>query len=301
MAEFSVARPQLGTIRAVTYTVPDLRVVEEAYTRWLHYRVVARDAIPHEVAVAWRAPAIAGCPLLTLGPASGEAAYLRFIEHPSASGWRALTTHGWNVSEFVVQDVDALAASFTDSPFRILVPPASLQRFPMIRAMQVAGPCGECLYFTQVGPGSNLSLASAHSFVGRAFIVVAGGPDLEALFRTYAIFDNPIDPPVATRVHVISLANGLPPETEHRHGLVKLPGGTLIELDQYPSVTRPRVTAAGCLPPGMAMVTFSTARLSDDAATRTTQRALLPGSDAATVVMAGAAGEVIELMEFADA
>jgi hypothetical protein len=284
MPEPSLTRPRLGSIRAVTYTVPDLRVVEETYPRWLEYRVISRDGVPASVARAWHAPDLAERPVLTLAPASGEPVYLRFVAAPEAAGWSALTTHGWNVSEIVVEDVDALAAALADSPFRIIGPPASLQRFPMIRAMQVLGPLGECLYFTQVGEGSGLDLARARSFVGRIFIVVAGGPDLDALFRTYSVFANDIDPPVSTRVRVISLANDLPPETEHLHGLVKLRDGTLIELDRYPPATRARRTISGVLPAGMAMVTLSATSLAQE-----------------STVMVGAAGELIELVEAPDA
>lgn len=155
-----------------------------------------------------------------------------------------------------MQDVDALAASFAGSPFRIIGAPASLTRFPMIRAMQVIGPAGECLYFTQVGAGSGLDLARAQAPVGRVFIVVAGGPDVQRMFDAYAPFVNEIDPPVRTRVRVISLANALPDDTLHAHGLVKLPQGSLVELDEYPSVTTPREEPPGGLPPGMAVVTF---------------------------------------------
>lgn len=301
MPDSTVARPRLGSIRAVTYTVPDVRVIEDTYPRWLDYRVVARGELPAAVADAWRTPAVAHCPVLTLAPASGEPVYLRFIESPEAAGWKALTTHGWNVSEIAVQDVDALAAELADSPFRIIGPPTSLQRFPMIRAMQVIGPLGECLYFTQVGEGCGLDLAAARSFVGRVFIVVAGGPDLDALFRTYAVFANDIDPPVSTRVRVISLANDLPPETEHLHGLVKLRDGTLIELDQYPAVTRSRAMISGTLPAGMAMVTFAVDALPRRDGTRGEECVFLPDADSPATVISGAAGELVELMETADA
>jgi hypothetical protein len=273
----------LESIRSVTYTVPDLAPVEQAYTRWLRYRVIERGAFPEAVARACNAPSASGLPSLTLGPESGEPVHVRFVQDPRSAGWRALTTHGWNCSEIVVRDVDALAGQLTDSPFRIIGPPTSLQRFPMIRAMQVVGPAGECLYLTQVGLGSGLKLPRAQSFVGRVFIVVAGGADLAALFHTYERFGNDFDPPVATRVRVISLANGLPPETEHRHGLVKLGDGTLIELDQYPEGTRPRPRNAGALPQGMALVTFAVRGLEDPR------------------IVEGAAGELIELTEAADA
>lgn len=290
-------REALGRIRAVTYTVPDLQSIEETYTRWLRYRVVARGEVPAAVAASWGAPAMSGCAFATLAPESGEDTYLRFIHDPLAGDWHALKTHGWNVSELVVRDVDALAVSLAESPFRIIGPPASLQRFPMIRAMQVLGPCGECLYFTQVGDGSGLDLAQAESLVGRVFIVVAGGPDLLALFATYAIFENDVDPPVATRVRVISLANDLPLDTEHAHGLIKLGEGTLIELDRYPDATRPRATRAGALPPGMAMVSFDIDDLGVAEPIGPIAPALLPHGESRAAVLRGAAGELIELVE----
>lgn len=288
---------RLACIHAVTCCVPDLKAIEDSYGQWLDYRVLERGAIPEAVAAAWGAPRSAGASYLTLGPASGEAAYLRFVQDERSRGWRALTTHGWNVTEFVVQDVDALASAFDGSPFRIIGPPTSLQRFPMIRAMQVLGPAGECMYFTQVGPGSGLDLAPAESFVGRVFIVVAGGPDLGAMFDAYGRFDNAVDPPVSTRVRVISLLNGLPEETGYSHGLVKLGSGTLIELDQYPEQTRPRAVLRDTLPPGMAIVSFSVTGTDEDDRLAWSQPALFPGARKLAATMRGATGELIELVE----
>src|SRR5690606_29252612 len=251
----ATAKPRLRSIREVTYTVPDIKVIEEAYTRWLRYRVCERGTVSAGDATRWTAPAMAGRPYITRVPASGEVVAMRFRAAPAAR-WTALTSHGWNVSVIVVQDVDALAAELRASPFRIIGEPTSLTRFPMIRAMQVIGPANECLYFTQVGDGSGLDLAQAQSYVGRVFIVVAGGPDVSALFRTYEQFDNEIDPPVSTPVRVISIANGLPLDTLHAHGLVKIGSGSLIELDQYPATTGPRFVPPNSLPSGMAVVTF---------------------------------------------
>ncbi len=249
-------RPVLRAIRAVTYAVPDLAAIEDAYIGELGYQVVARGVISETEARKWRAPAMAGRRSLALGPASGEAVHLRFVESPAAAGWRALTTFGWNATEFVVQNVEALAARLDGGAFSIIGPPKGLTRFPMIRAMQAIGPAGECCYFTEVGPGSGLELADARSFVGRVFIVVAAGPDADALFAPYTRLANAVEAPVATPVKVISDAHGLPETTLHRHGLVRLPGGCLIELDAYPPTAQGRAVAEGELPPGMAMVSF---------------------------------------------
>ena len=276
----------LGAIRAVTYTVPDLSAVERAYAGELGYTIVSRRCVSAARARAWGAPGIEGFPSLVLGPASGEAVYLRFVQDPAAVGWRALRTYGWNATEFVVQDVDALAARLAGGPFEIIGPPRSLTRFPMIRAMQAIGPAGECCYFTQVGPGSGMDLAPARSFVGRVFIVVAAGPDVDAMYAPYREFANVREPPVATPVRVISAAHDLPPETTHRHGLVRLGEGTLVELDEYPRSARARERIEGRLPAGMAVVTFdldSPGGVPADA------------TPAAAVTMTGAAGELIEL------
>lgn len=289
-------RQVLGAIRAVTYAVPDLQVIERAYADHLGYVVAARGRVRADLARAWGAPELAGLRMLLLTPASGEAIFLRFIEDSRAGAWTALTTHGWNATEFVVQDVDALALRLQRSPFQIIGPPKGLTRFPMIRAMQAIGPAGECCYFTEVGAGSGLSLAAARAFVGRVFIVVAAGPDADALFTPYRGFANAMDPPVATPIAVISRAHGLPPETPHRHGLVRLPHGTLIELDQYPPAARARPCVPGRLPPGMAMVTFDVESVAGHPDPVPLAPDDLPQVKGFSAHLRGAADELIELV-----
>jgi hypothetical protein len=286
----------LGAIRAVTYSVPDLGAIERAYVNELGYTVSARSRISGAQARSWNAPAVEGFAALVLAPGSGEAVYLRFIEDVDAAGWGALKTFGWNVTEFVVQDVDALATRLAGGAFEIIGPPRALTRFPMIRAMQAIGPAGECCYFTEVGPGSGLDLADARAFVGRVFIVVAAGPDADALFAPYSGFANPVDPPVATPVRVISRAHDLPSETKHRHGLVRLTEGTLVELDEYPASARRRDSIDGKLPPGMAVVTFGVDSLGDHAFVAPPAACELPGIEGSSACLRGATGELIELV-----
>lgn len=293
------ARPALGTIRAVTYAAPDLEAIEAAYVGVLGYQVAARTTVDPAMALAMGAPGSGGRAMLLLGPASGEPAYLRFVHSPAAAGWQALRTFGWNATEYVVQDVEALAARLEGGPFRVIGPPKGLTRFPMIRAMQAIGPAGECCYFTEVGPGSGLDLAPALSFVGRVFIVVAAGPDVDVLFGPYARFANAVDPPVATPVQVISDAHGLPPDTRHPHGLVRLAGGTMIELDGYPPSAKPRTVTPGELPPGMAAVAFDAGDLDLASAAfdflAEPVASSLPGGGLAASFR-GAAGELVELV-----
>jgi len=285
-----------GTIRAVTTVVPDLQKVEQAYVRYLDYRVIHRGIVDAATAATWRAPRCAGRECLVLGPASGSPVWLRFVGVPDAPIVPALTTHGWNATEILVEDPDALAARLEGSPFRIIGPPRSLTRFPMIRAMQVLGPVGECLYFTRTGADNGLGLPQARAFVDEVFIVVGAGPAIAPLMDWYAAHGNTIDPPVATPVGVISAANGLPPDTLHAHGLIKLPDGKLIELDEYPAACGPRPQADDDLPPGMAMVTFEWRGALPPRATAGAA-GLLPGNGAnRSAVLVGIAGERVELL-----
>ena len=297
-------RPQsvmLGPVRAVTLVVRDPHAVAAAYASVLEYRLVARGTVSAPLAAAWAAPAAAGRDCLVLGPRSGEPVWLRLVaaaaHAPSAP---ALRTHGWNANEILVEDPDAIAARCDGVLFRVIGAPASLTRFPMIRAMQALGPAGECLYFTRVGPGSGLDLASARGFVDRTFIVVVGGADLAALLAFYGSFGNELDPPVRTPVRVISSAHGLPADTLHGHALVKLGAGTFVELDEYPPSARPRAAPEGDLPCGYAIVTFGGRAPAHLPPLGPAAPCALPGAEhQPALTYLGPAGERLELLEAA--
>jgi catechol 2,3-dioxygenase-like lactoylglutathione lyase family enzyme len=266
----------LGSICGVTIVVPDLDPIERAYTNYLGMRVASRGKVAAAQAQAWGAPACAGCDTLTLMPEIGEETSLRFVADPAAGRCAPFTTFGWNATEITVRDTDALAARLAHSPFRIIGAPANLKGFESIRAMQVLGPAGECLYLTDVR--AEPSLAQACSAVGQVFIVVVAGGDIEAMSVFYATrFANGISAPVDIPIGVISTANDLPATTRYKLALLTLPGGTRIELDEYPPNSGPRPTVPGHLPPGMAIVSFRAEPHAGGACLR------------------GAAGEIIEL------
>ncbi len=296
----------LGSIHAVTTTVPDLASIESAYSHYLGYRTVETGVVSAATAARWGAPAAAGRRLLIMQPGSGVPAYLRFVESPAVDGWSALRTHGWNATELIIQDTDALAERLADSPFKIIGPPADLDGFPMIRAMQVVGPGGECLYLTRVGPGSGFDLPEAKSFVDRVFIVVVGTGDLSVATEFYARLGNPAGEPGTSRVSVLSNANALPLDTKYSLTMVELKSGTLIEVDQYPAVARPRPIPPGQLPPGMAIVTVGADNLDEcdfaDAFVSPPGICDIPpfvGRRSATI--RGPWGELIELVEDTEA
>jgi catechol 2,3-dioxygenase-like lactoylglutathione lyase family enzyme len=284
------------SILAVTTVVPDLAAIEAAYTAHLGYRVVGRGTIDARLARAWAAPAMAGRALLVLGPASGEPVLLRFVAAPTARGYAALKTLGWNATELLVEDPDALAERLRDSPFRIVGPPRDLQFNPRIRALQALGPAGELLYLTRIPPGGSLfDLGSARSFVDRTFIVVLGGrsmPAMQAFYRD--VLGLPVTPARPSRVEVLNEAWGYDEEHQIPLGIAQLPKDFLVELDEYPAAALPRTTPDGELPPGMAMVTFAVRSLDGLAA-----RAVAPYAGRRAVLLRGGAGELVELVEVA--
>ncbi len=266
----------LGSICAVTTVVHDLDPIEHAYTRFLGMRVVARNKVTPAQAAAWGAPACVERDTITLAPETGQATTMRFIADPAAGISAPFTTFGWNATEITVRNTDALAERLAESPFRIIGPPSNLKGFEHIRAMQVVGPAGECLYLTDVHADATLAQASAD--VGQVFIVVVGGPDIDALSAFYAgRFGNEISDPVRVPIGVINAANKLPADTRHALAIMKLQHGTRVELDGYPPGTAPRTIVPGHLPPGMAIVSFREV------------------SQSGVSCIRGAAGEILEL------
>ncbi len=293
------------TIVAVTMAAPDLMAVEAAYSRYLHYQTIERGVVSAELARGWDAPAVEGRQYVLMQPQSGEPVYLRFVQSPATPGYAPLTTHGWNATEILVEDPDKLAEQLRDSPFRIIGEPRPLNMNPKVKAMQVIGPANELLYLTRIPPGGSLfDLGSAKSFVDRTFIVVLGGPDMAAMQSFYrdqlGMKTTPASPAV---VNVVNDANGLAHDFAIPLGIVQLPKSFLIELDEYPKVTKPRPQRTGDLPPGMAMVSFDTTQA--ELAARTDKlswivppatRAGKPYDGRKAGLLRGAAGELIEVI-----
>ncbi len=291
----------LTAILAVTMTVPDLAAVERAYGEYLGYRVVERGEVAAELAELWGAPALAGREFLLMQPASGAPVYLRAIRQDAHPGFAAMRTHGWNSNEILVEDTYAIHERLKDSPFRIIGEPKGLSMNPEVIAMQALGPAEELVYLTRIPPGKSLfNLGSAQSFVDRTFIVVLGGPDMEAMRGFYAGLGMPVTEPMDATISVLSKDWGLPPEHQFKLGIVRFPENFLIELDEYPPEAQPRPRRPGELPPGMAMVGFTVDSLDGlDLQFEAPPRAVAaaPYDGRRVAVARGAAGELIELVE----
>ena len=253
------AGPALGPIRCVTFTAPDLGAVEDAYRQFLGYRAVARGSVDDALARAWGAPAAAGAAMLELAPEAADDFRFRVVQGPGSNDYLPFGSYGWNAAEILVRDVDALAERLAHSPFEIVGEPQDLSFSEDIRAMQVLGPGRELLYLTQFKrPVPGLDVPETRCDVDRTFIVILGGPSMDALQDFYADkFSVPRAPAVESRVKGMSAAFGLDPEHRYPSAALPLAGKCLIEVDQMPDAAKPRVARPEHLPPGISIVSFA--------------------------------------------
>ncbi len=294
----------LGAIQTVTVTAVDLDEIEEVYGGHLKYTRVERTTVSEALAASWGAPGNAGREMLVMQPPSGADSYLRFVQGDDVPEFQTLRSYGWASTEIVCENVYQLAEELADGPFEVYQPPAVLgfDFTDAIHAFQVIGPAKELLYFTHIDepvPGLDLPMATAR--IDRTFVTICGGPSLDALEKFYKdVFGLDHGPRMDGNIRVINKAYGRPAGTKTTICTVDLPNQNLVELDQFPDEAIIRPQHEGCLPPGMAIVTFYHDNLDDLDVTYLTppaarQEKPYNGRRAGTII--GAAGELIELVE----
>ena len=293
----------LKSIVMVTMLVTNLNAVEEAYDSDLGYQVVEEGQIDRSLGSVWGARGMNKHPYMIMQPKSGAEVYLRFIEDKSMTNYRPMGTHGWNSTEILVEDPDALAVQLSNSSFKIIGQPYDLYPTPDApRAMQVLGPSNEIIYLTRIIPGgSGFNLGSAQSYVDRVFIMVVGGPSMKALQDFYSQKLNmPVTEASDWTIGVISRLNNLPEDTVYPLALVSFEQDFLIELDEYPSVVVPRKRAVNHLPSSTSVVSFLVDSLDNfDIKWRRPPQSIqnFPYNGRKVGVTIGPAGEWIELIE----
>jgi catechol 2,3-dioxygenase-like lactoylglutathione lyase family enzyme len=286
----------LKSIAIVTIAVTRLSGIESAYENYLGYDTVERGAVSADLAELWGAPASSGKPYLLMQPESGQPVYLRFIEGPPVEGYAPMTTLGWNATEILVKDPDAIAARLEDSPFEIIGPPKDLWDAPDApRAAQAIGPGNELLYLTR---NNNFEILTD---VDRVFIMVLAGASMPAMQNFYGgVFGLEVGDATPFQISVVSQAQGLPAETAYPLAVARVSSSFLIELDEYTPASPARPVDPGSLPPGISMVSFEVDDLDRfNVKWRGQPRAVavMPYGGREAAVLSGPAGEWIELIE----
>lgn len=301
--------PQLQRVRIATITTPQLDQVERDYARWLGYTVRERGRISKALASSWDATAVTNRRYILMSPDTAPDVYIRAIEIPASKNLitrtyiKPLTTHGWNAIEIIIDNLDALLAELKDSPFKWIAGPAPLSAYPTIHAFQVLGPSGEIIYFTaETGDRSKSILPLPNGKIGRIFIMVNGGPNIEQMLDLYADkfgLTRPIP-----RQRVLTLLNN----AQHTEPNQLLPIATLrlknfgnfLELDGYSSNATPRPREMRNLPLGIASASFSVPNLETLDLKWIRPPAVQPGLaylGRRTASLRGPAGELLELIE----
>jgi hypothetical protein len=296
----------LGPIRCVTITAEDPEALAGVYQQWLGYRrlrVDTPESVSAEMAAGWGAPDQQGAEHLLLAPERGDDFCFRIVRGATGD-YQALTTWGWNAAELIVENVDAMAERLVGSPFKLIGPPEDLSFTDAIRALQIEGPAREVLYLTQFKRQlPEFDTPVPRCAVDRTFIVILGGPDLEALQAYFQQrFQVPEVPIMPVKITVLSNALGLPAEQLHDLAALPLHGKSFIEADRYPPITRARQAPTGCLPPAISIVSFEVPSLQPflaDALGGVYRCELPPHRGARALSLRGAAGELIELIEAA--
>jgi catechol 2,3-dioxygenase-like lactoylglutathione lyase family enzyme len=306
VATAAAPQPQLLRIRMATFSAADLDAVERDYGRWLGYKVRERGVVSMELAGSWGAPRATGRAYLLMSSDAAPDVFIRAVQASPAAlalPYRPLTTFGWNGIELIVDDPDGLHAKLKDSPFRVIGEPAPLGAYPSIRAFQVVGPSGEVLYLTaETGDRSRSLLPLPNGEVGRIFIMVVAGPDIEALLDFYTTpFGLTRNKPRSVPVGVVIRAQSLAPGTGLPLTTTRLAQhGNLIEFDGYSPNAGPRPMPEGDLPLGIVSTSFAVRKLDELKLNSLAPPKRLPGlayggNHAASV--RGPAGEWVELIE----
>lgn len=296
----------LKSIIMVTILVTNLGDTEKAYSDYLNYHVVERCKVSSLMAENWGTPSLTGQECLLMQPESDQNVYLRFIQDPQQRTAIPMRRTGWNATEILVEDPDALAEIFKqdpDSPFTIIGEPDYLTPKENVKAMQVLGPSGEMVYLTNIiDPSkSNFDLGRASSFVDRVFIMVLGTHDVKQTKQWYEnTLGHEVLGPFDYKISVLSKTYNLPAETIYPLSLIQLPSQFMLEIDQYPAAAIDLQTMENQLPPGVLMVSF----LTDDvdslipvAVDPPDPLKIIPYNNRDTLVVRGSSGELIELIE----
>ncbi len=302
----TAARTQRGLqrIEIATHCVPDLAACLEAYRERLDFQVVDDGSLPEALTAAWATPAMTDKPYALLQPASGAEVYLRFIETGRTVGYWPPVTQGWIATEMLSTDPDEVLVKLRDTEFTHIHGPIDL--YPSspksARALQMAGPAGELMYFTRLLPaGSRFGLHGAKSFVDRPFIMVVGSTSIAELHDFYGnTLGLKIWPQEPFQIKQMSRVLQLPEETAYPISMARIPGRSfMLELEEVPAGIEPRNVPEGELPEGLSMVSFSSRPLDELTLDyRAAPRAidLPPYNGRQVAVTEGPAGEWLELI-----
>lgn len=302
--------PEIATniqrIKIASVGTTDVASTKNLYSEWLNYHVVEEGTISATLAMSWGAEAMEGREYALMQGESGDDVYLRAIEVSMPdTDYKAMTTHGWNAIEMIVENPDSTYEKLINSPFSHVGGPMNLGGgMSSIRATQFKGLSEEIFYFTtETGDRSKSTLLTPRADIDRPFIMVLAGPDARELTDFYTSTFGALEVFfIETPINVVSTAQGVSSDHLYPMGFVRLGEfSNSIEIDGYPDSTGARPVSTGEIPPGVSITSFSVENLDLIDPKLFVSVPVKPeglayqGNRTATII--GPAGELIELIE----
>ena len=239
----------LRSIEIATHCVSDLSACIPAYTDLLDYQLIDAGHLPESLTKAWNTPAMTGMSTRSCSPPAEQRFPPIYRKPATAGGYWPPVTQGWIATEILTTDPDELIEKLQGTSFTHIGGPADLYPSPKsARALQMAGPAGELMYFTRILPVAAASgLHGAKSFVDRPFIMVVGGLSMAEIHAFYSgVLGLRVSEPDPFRIGQMSRVLGLNPMTAYPVSLARIPGRSfLIELEELPSYIERRNVPEG--------------------------------------------------------
>jgi hypothetical protein len=265
-------------LHAATLTVADAQAAAARYEAWFDYRRREDARVSAALAHSWGAPACEGARMIVMQPADPAGSFLRLIEQPPTPSYQPLRSFGWAAIEICVQDVAAVEARMTTSPFEIIGPSKPLDGWPSIKPMQIKGPDGEIVYLTEIQacpPG--MLLRQAQSMIDSLFILVAAFSNLEQA-RGFATETLGLSVGAVSAINYTMLQKSFAmPTAKFELCTANLGALAFLELDQYPAQATSRPRLPEFLPPGCALGGLNLPDLDRFASLAIAPPQLLPG------------------------
>lgn len=294
---------KLGKIRCATIVCSDSHKAAALYEKALGYERLEAGHISEALAVSWGAEKMAGARFVVLGPQSGAACHLRFVEDATAHTPTPYLNTGWTALEFTVKSSDAAIERLRENGFTVLGEAEDLDFADgALRAGQVSGPHGEVLYLTQINEQlDDYVLPHATCDVDKLFIVILAVNNVDETMQHFnKRHGTPLKDTFEAAVPFIANYHGIDTENEFYVGTVELEEENYIEIDGMPKSDGPRPCKEGYLPAGIAMMTFEVeaiAPFQPAAHGAVTGSSALPYNNQDSMVFTGLNGEWIEVVE----
>lgn len=230
----------MTTISAVTLVVPNLAETLRVYQAF-GYPLLAEGSLSHNDVAVQHDSRLHHCAYATLGLNAGSTQSIELVEYPDCIRCAPFARPGWAAMELLVSDLDVVHQRVIDLDLTVWGEPQALSFTDHIKAMQVLGPAGELIYFTeQLAAVDAWPLPQVSSLFDQCFVAVLCSHQIDVSARFYAtLLGRSVPAVIKSRVLGLSKLGRFSPDTLHPISAIPLGHGHWLELDQGPTTDVP--------------------------------------------------------------